>query len=80
MEFSCTQTASGVAVHIGKHQGTYRPWWKQIHLEVYGWERDRGTATLDKVDGPAVTLDEQRHMISLDVPDDGKGSDVDIQY
>lgn len=80
MEFSCAQTSSGVTVHIGEHQGPYRPWWNQIHIEVYGWESGNGKATQDKTDGPAITVDEKRHMVSLDVPDDGKGTNVDIEF
>ena len=79
MEFSCAETPSGVTLHIGNHQGTYQPWWKQIHVEVYGWDSKGAKVTKDKLDGPAVAVDHARHMLSLDLPDDGKGSDVDIQ-
>lgn len=80
MEFSCTEGPSGIAVHIGEHQGQYPAWWKQIHLEVYGWEGKAGTVAVGKIDGPVSRLDDKRHMLSVDVPDDGKGSDVDIRF
>ena len=79
MEFSCTETPSGVALHVGSHQGTFQPWWKEIRVEVYGWDAKSARVLKDKVDGPPVVVDSVRHMLSLDLPDDGKGSDVDIE-
>jgi alpha-glucosidase len=79
MEFSCTETPSGIALHIGNHQGTFQPWWKQIRVEVYGWDAKGARVVKDKLDGPAVELDSGRHVLSLDLPDDGKGSELDIE-
>jgi alpha-glucosidase len=79
MEFSCTPTTSGVTLHIGNHEGSFRPWWNEIHLEVYGWDAKGAKVEKDKIDGPPFAIDGERHVLSVNVPDDGKGSDIDIQ-
>ena len=79
MEFSCRETPSGVGLHIGNHQGTFQPWWKRIRLEVYGWDGKSARVLKDKLDGPKVAVDVVHHMLSLDLPDEGSGSDVEIQ-
>ena len=56
MEFTCEQKPSGVRVHIGAHQGTFRPWWKQLQLEVYGWQADKVEVVLNNTGKPARTL------------------------
>jgi alpha-glucosidase len=79
IEFSCTEESSGVKLHIGNHQGEFPAWWKQIHVEVYGWDARGARVLKDSIDGPAVTIDKAHHVLTLDVPDDGKGNDLDIQ-
>jgi alpha-glucosidase len=79
MEFSCTETPSGVKLHIGNHQGAFPAWWKQIHVEIYGWDAKGARVLKDNIDGPSVTIDKTRQVLTLDVPDDGKGNDLDIQ-
>ena len=36
MESSCTTDGSTVTVHVGPHRGSFRPWWKELAIEVYG--------------------------------------------
>jgi alpha-glucosidase len=79
MEFSCTEAPSGVKLHIGNHQGVFPAWWKQIHVEIYGWQAKGARVLKDNIDGPALTIDKTHQVLSLDVPDDGKGSDLAIQ-
>jgi alpha-glucosidase len=80
MEFSCQLTATGVLLHIGKHQGTFRPWWSKIHVEVYGWQFPGGVASVrNDPSVPEVSVDATRNMLSLDLADDGQGSDLEIR-
>jgi len=80
MQFSCEETPEGVALHIGNHQGTFHPWWKQIHVEVYGWDAARGGVDVKNgPDGPAAAVNMERHMLAVDLPDDGQGTDVEIR-
>jgi alpha-glucosidase len=76
MKFTCEMTLSGgLTLHVGAHEGTFRPWWSQLQVEVFGmtliapnveWRNQRVDS---KLIGPALT--------TL-LPDDGKGFDVRI--
>jgi len=78
MEFSCEEVASGLRLHIGRHQGPYQPWWKQLQVEVYGWNQGPSYILINNKTEIASTLDSVRHMISLTIPDDGRGTDLEI--
>jgi len=78
MEFSCEEVASGLRLHIGRHQGTYQPWWKQLQVEIYGWNQGPSYVLINNKTEIASTLDSVRHMISLTIPDDGRGTDLEI--
>ena len=80
MEFSCTVNPSGLVLHIGGHQGKFRPWWNQIHAEINGW--DSATATVYSAGQPKLPMpavDSNRHMVTFDFPDDGQGIDLEIR-
>jgi len=78
MQFSCEQSASSVKIHIGPHEGTYRPWWKQLQVEVYGWNfGSTGVLAKSTVASPA-TRDPLHHMVSTIISDDGRGTDLEL--
>jgi alpha-glucosidase len=74
MKFTCaTASNGGLSVHVGAHEGTFRPWWSQLQVEVFGlslsapsveWRNQRVDSTMR---GAALTVL---------LPDDGKGFDV----
>jgi len=37
MTFTCNITPDALTLNIAE-QGTYKPWWKDIRLEIYGWQ------------------------------------------
>lgn len=76
MQFTCEAAADALKIHIGPHEGPYRPWWTELRVEVYGQNSD-AAYTLGGKTGQAV-LDAEHHMISVTVPDDGHGSDLEI--
>ncbi len=76
MQFSCEQTTSGIKLHIGPHEGTYQPWWKQIQVEVYGWSSSSSHVLGKETVGS--TLDPVHHMVSIVIPDDGRGTDLEL--
>ena len=79
MRFSCTETANSVKVRLGSHEGGYPAWWKELHVEIYGWDFSSTRLTLDgKADAETAIFDPKQHMVSFTVPDDGKGSDLEI--
>jgi alpha-glucosidase len=80
MEFSCQETQSGIAVHVGSHQGSYVPWWKDLQVEVYGSPASPVRASIDGSGKVTPSFDAQRHVITVDVPDNGKGADLQMEW
>src|ERR1700730_4219063 len=81
LEFSCVLTPDGLSLHIGEHQGAFHPWWNQIHVEVYGWDSAGATVTLKgRPSRPTASIDANRHVLTLEIPDDIHGSDLEIHH
>jgi alpha-glucosidase len=78
MQFSCEAAADSIKVHIGPHQGSYHPWWNEVQVEVYG-QSTAGTYAFAGKTGQA-NLDAEHHMTSVTIPDDGHGSDLEINF
>ena len=76
MQFTCQAADNSVKVHIGQHEGSYLPWWTEVRVEVYG-ENSGATYTLAAKTGQAA-VDSEHHMLSVTIPDDGHGSDLEI--
>jgi alpha-glucosidase len=79
MQFTCEETATGLKLHISQHQGRYQPWWKQLQVEVYGWNQGPSHILINGKTEIPSTLDPVRHMISLTIPDGGHGTDLEIR-
>jgi alpha-glucosidase len=77
MEFSCEVTPDGLRVTIGKHQGSYASWWKEIRIEVFGWSANKGKASVDgtPLAAPSVT----DRSLYVTVPDNGRGAVVEFE-
>jgi alpha-glucosidase len=78
MESSCSVDENALRVHIGPHQGSYKPWWSQITVEVYGWQGLEPRATLANK-AVQVTWSGENHAWKATVPDDGKGLEILFQ-
>ncbi|MGA8429685.1 MAG: TIM-barrel domain-containing protein [Candidatus Sulfotelmatobacter sp.] len=80
MHFTCTVAGNSVKVHIGAHEGSYQPWWHEVQVEVYGLDSSAsytvGSGTTAS-SSPAV-MDSAHHKLSVTIPDDGRGSDLEI--
>jgi alpha-glucosidase len=80
VEFSCVMTQQGLSLHIGEHQGSFHPWWNQIHLELYGWDSPTAKVSLKgKPNPPTASIDASKHRITFDLSDDIHGTDLDIR-
>jgi alpha-glucosidase len=79
MQFTCEASASSVKLHIGPHQGSYRPWWEELRVEIYGQNSGASykVVTSEGNPGPAI-LDPAHHMVSVVIADDGRGTDLEI--
>jgi alpha-glucosidase len=77
VQISCEQTADSIKLHIGAHEGKYQPWWREMKVEVYGWNLP-SSRVIAKNKEVQSTLDPERHMVSATLPDDGNGVDLEI--
>jgi alpha-glucosidase len=79
VQFSCEASADSVKLRIGPHQGSYRAWWSELRVEVYGQNSDATYKVAGgKINSGRATLDVAHQMVSVTVPDDGRGSDLEI--
>ena len=79
MEFTCEAAADSVKLQIGPHQGSYQPWWNELRVEVYGQNPNASVkVTGGKTNPGQAVLDAAHHMVSVTIPDDGHGSDLEI--
>lgn len=80
VEFSCAVTFDGISLHLGEHQGKFQPWWKQIRLEIYGWDsadiqfRVKGAET-----NPVHSIEASKHVLTVDIPDEAQAHDLEIR-
>jgi alpha-glucosidase len=80
LNFSCAITPQGLVLHIGEHQGTFQPWWNRIRVEVYGWDSVAASAVLKgNPSGPSVSVDTNKHTLTLEISDEIRGSDLEIR-
>jgi len=62
-------------LHIGEHEGSYRAWWSQLRVEVYGLGRKSVSVRWKESSVPVKTQGEGINFLLLD---DGHGIDVSI--
>jgi alpha-glucosidase len=77
MKFTCEVTPDALMVHIAE-DGSYKPWWNQIRLEIYGWQPHTGKANLIGSPNP-LDLGHSGEAITLTVPENGSGLSLQIQ-
>ncbi|MGC2770031.1 MAG: glycoside hydrolase family 31 protein [Candidatus Acidiferrum sp.] len=80
VNFSCEITQQGVSLHVGEHQGSFRPWWNQIRVEIYGWDSATGHVSVNaRPNGPNASVDTSKHMLTFDLNDEGHGTALEIR-
>lgn len=72
MTFTCDASANkdAIAIHIGRHQGRYPAWWKDIEIEVNGLLGNPASVT---VDGRPISSTPGDQSTTFTVPDGGGG-------
>ena len=82
MHFSCKVTPDGLELSIGAHQGRYAAWWKQIRVEVFGWEPKQNKVLIKNHSADRVTPLEMENLsqgLVVNLADDGKGMELQLQ-
>ena len=81
MEFTCSEKAGGITVHIGPHQGSYVPWWKNLQVEIYGRTTSFQKASIvGSTESVESSFDTLHHVTSFLVPDNGSGRDLQVEW
>jgi alpha-glucosidase len=81
MEFSCFEKPNGITVHIGRHQGSYVPWWKNLQVEIYGSTASpRNASIAGKTERVEASFDPNHHVTSVLFPDNSDGEDLQIDW
>jgi alpha-glucosidase len=76
--FTCQQTPDGMRLHVGRREGSYPAWWKEIRIEIFGWTPQKGEISING--GPTPTrLEREPQMIHFALVDDGKESVIDLR-
>ena len=80
VKYSCAITPNGLTLRIGEHQGSFHPWWNRLHVEVYGWDSEAASVTVNgSTNDPAASVDAHRHVLSVELDDEIHGSELDIR-
>jgi alpha-glucosidase len=82
MHFSCHVTPAGLELSIGAHQGRYAPWWKQIRVEVFGWEPKQNKVLVKNQTAGATMPLAMGHLsrgVFVNLNDDGKGTELELR-
>jgi alpha-glucosidase len=78
VNFTCSESAAGtLRLHIGAHEGAYAPWWKQIHVTVFGASAKGAEILMDGRHQP-IALTHEAQSTSFTVDDGGKGMDLEL--
>jgi alpha-glucosidase len=82
MHFSCKITPDGLELSIGAHQGRYAAWWKQIRVEVFGWEPKQDKVLIKNHSADRATpleMENRSQGVLFNLADDGKGMELQLQ-
>ena len=73
--FTCSMAPDGsVTVNMGPREGSFKPWWSEVRIEVIGFMGVKGEA--HTVKGPAKLERTDAGGVFAVVPDDGRGEHV----
>ena len=76
MHFSCAATNDTLKIEISAHEGSYPAWWKNIRVEVYGWNNPASARTRNGTHIPAEPIN---NGVAFTLADDGRGDTLTLQ-
>lgn len=77
-EFRCTVSADGMTLDVSKREGSFHPWWHDLHVEVFGWSPASGEVHISGGD-PAPSLVRHPHSFEFTLADNGGGTSVSLR-
>jgi alpha-glucosidase len=76
--FACQVKGDSMQVTIGKREGSYPAWWKEIRVEIYGWTPSKNQVLVNGV-AVATQIEHGDHDVAFAIADDGTASMVDVR-
>jgi alpha-glucosidase len=77
--FKCEASKEGVKVHIGRREGTFSPWWKQLRIEVFGWKDTTGALSINGKPASAdLALDPSKQSVTATILNPGEAVDLEF--
>lgn len=80
VEYSCSVSAHGITVHIGRREGSFHVWWKQLNLEIYGMNAAPGVIHVSGAESSQVhgSFDGGTHAFHVLIPDSGNEQELEL--
>ena len=78
MNFSCSVTPQGIVIAISKHEGSFNPWWKDLRLEVHGFNPAKGSVLING-HAESTTIERGENFVAVTVPDSAAGTSVELK-
>ena len=78
MDFTCTLDRGGMQLSISKHQGNFIPWWKEFHIEIYGWKPAQSNIMQDGSETNLALKQKENHF-DVALPDTGNGTVLSLR-
>lgn len=76
MQFSCEIAGNSVKLRLSAREGTYKPWWTQLQVEVYGQDLSASYSLANGAAQPVV--DAEHHRVVFAVADDGQAKEFEL--
>jgi alpha-glucosidase len=75
VSFTCDSSnpTSGLIIHIGKHEGSYPTWWRQVAIEVDGLRQQPYSVTVNGRSSNSIPGD---NSVTVLATDQGNGMDI----
>jgi len=77
--FTCDTDEDGFHLHISPHEGSYPAWWKEIRVEIYGWNQLHDQVLINGKAGTQTAIVPLPHGISLTFVDEGNGENLQLR-
>jgi alpha-glucosidase len=78
IRFSCRVEQDKLLLQVSSREGSYAPWWKEIHVDLYGWTPKQNRVLVNGKP-ESISLDHSAHGVSFTVADDGKGQVLELR-
>jgi alpha-glucosidase len=80
VNYSCRPGVDSLDITISGHHGSYKPWWQQVRLEVFGVEKAPKEVRAGGHSLTEWTYSSERHAVTFTLPDELSGWSIILRY